>query len=350
VECRFALDKMLADSSLSVPARIDQIGLSMNIAALLRALCVGAGIVLGAQPAAAQTYPSKPVTIVVSFAAGGFVDTIARLVGQKLTQRFGQPFIIENRPGAAGNIAHRFVAKATPDGYTLLATSTAIAINETLYKTPGYHGADFTPVAIFASTPEILANNVKGPATLAEVVAQSKVQPTNFGTAGTGSASYIVTEYFFKQKAKIQATHVPFQGGAPLLNAILSNHIDLAATALAGGFVPHITSGALHGLAVASEKRFPLLPSVPTYSELGYPGFTALSWAGLFAPANAPHEIVEKLNAAIEEIMKEPEIVARITPVGYEPLYGSPAEAAALYRNDIAKWREMVEVVGLRIE
>jgi tripartite-type tricarboxylate transporter receptor subunit TctC len=327
-----------------------KIGFSMTLAALLRALTIGIGIIIGIQPAAAQSYPSRAITIVVSFAAGGFVDTIARLIGQKLSQRFGQPVVIENRPGAAGNIAHRFVAKAAPDGYTLLATSTAIAINETLYKTPGYHGTDFATVAIVASTPEILANNGKRAATLTEIVERSKTQPTNFGTAGTGSASYIVTEYFFKEKAKTQATHVPYQGGAPMLNAILAGHIDLAATALAGGFVPHITSGALRGLAVASEKRFPLLPDVPTYAELGYPGFTALSWAGILAPANVPADIVEKLNTAIEDVMKDPEIVARITPVGYEPLYGTPAEAAMLYRNDIAKWREMIDAIGLRIE
>jgi tripartite-type tricarboxylate transporter receptor subunit TctC len=179
--------------------------------------------------AQAQTYPARTITIVVSFAAGGFVDTVARVVGQKLSQRLGQTVVIENKPGAAGNIAHRFVAGAAPDGYTLLATSTAIAVNETLYRNRGYKADDFSTVAIVATTPEVLVNNAAGPTTLKEIVERSRTTPTNFGTAGAGSASYIVAEYFFKELGKGQATHIPFQGGAPLLNAALSNHIELKA-------------------------------------------------------------------------------------------------------------------------
>jgi tripartite-type tricarboxylate transporter receptor subunit TctC len=322
-------------------------------AALLRkaALVCSILIALGAfQSVYAQTYPSHVIKIVVSFSAGGFVDTVARIVGQKLSQRLGQPVVIENRPGAAGNIAHRFVAGAPADGYTILATSTALAINETLYSNRGYLGTDFTTVAIVATTPEILVNNAAGPSSLKEVVAKAKINPTNFGTAGAGSASYIVIEYFFKELAKAQATHIPYQGGAPLLNATISNHIELAGAAMAGGFVPHIHSGALRGLAIASDKRAAVVPNVPTYAELGYPGFTALSWAGFFAPINTPTAIITQLNQAIEEIMRDPDIVSKITPAGYEPIYGSTAEADAMYRKDIEKWRRMIDAIGLRIE
>jgi tripartite-type tricarboxylate transporter receptor subunit TctC len=307
---------------------------------------------LGLQPkqSYAQAYPSQRITLVVSFSAGGFVDTIARAIGQKLSQRFGQPVIIENRSGAAGNIAHRLVANAKPDGYTLLAASSAVAINESLYKSAGYHGSDFAPVALVASTPLMLINNARGPGTLKDVLAKLRTEPTNFGTAGVGTPAYIVTEYFLKTMAKVEATHVPFQGGTPLLNAILSNHIDLAAIALAGGFLPHIKSGSLRGLVVAGEKRFPLLPEIPTYAELGYDEIAAQSWAGIFAPANTPADIVEKLNASIQEIMKDPEIISHIVPIGYEPMYGTQSDAAKVFRKDIAQWKEMIDAIGLRIE
>ncbi len=326
----------------------------MNAAAARRckmALVFGVLLAFGEfHSAQAQTYPTHAIKFVVSFSAGGFVDTVARIVGQKLSQRLGQPVVIENKPGAAGNIAHRFVSGAAPDGYTILATSTALAINETLYPTRGYVGTDFSPVAIVATTPEILVGNATGPASLKEVVANAKTNPTNFGTAGAGSASFIVIEYFFKELAKAQATHIPFQGGAPLLNAILGKHIELAGAAMAGGFVPQVQSGALRGLAIASDKRVAVVPDVPTYAELGYPDFTAVSWAGFFAPTGTPPAIMAMLNHEIEEIMKDPEIVSKITPAGYDPIYGTTAEADALFRKDITKWRQMIEAIGLRVE
>lgn len=318
-----------------------------------RAVCVVACLVFATMPkqAVAQDYPSRPLTIVVSFAAGGFVDTIARLVGQKLSERLGHPVVIENRPGAGGNLAHRFAANAAGDGYTLLATSTAIAVNESLYKNRGYRASDFSTIAIVASTPEVLVSNAAGgPKTLREVLELSKQRPVTFGTAGVGSASYILTEYFFKEVAKGQATHIPFPGGTPTLNAIVGNQIDLAAAAVGGAFAQQIQAGTLRGLAVASEKRSSILPDMPTYGESGYPGVIGLSWVGFFAPAKTPSAIVAKLNVAIQEIMKEPSVLSKITPVGYEPMYGNPSEADAVFKGDIERWRKMVDSVGLRID
>ena len=308
------------------------------------------GFVLGPVTGHAQTYPSKPIKIIVSFAAGGFVDTVSRLVGQQLSQQLGQPVVIENRSGAAGNIAHRVVARSDADGYTILATSTALAINESLYPNRGYSGSEFSAISIVANSPEVLVAPANGASSLDEVVQKSRQTYVNFGTAGAGSASYIVTEYFFKALAKGQGTHVPFQGGAPLLNTVLGNHIELAAAAMAGGFVQHIQSGALRGLAIASETRAPIVPNVPTYIELGYADFSALSWAGFFVPAKTPIEVITRLNHLITDIMKDPEIVAKLVPGGYLPMYNSVAEADTIFQNDIAKWNRMIRAINLSVE
>ena len=311
---------------------------------------IALGLLAAPLQAHAQAYPSKQITIIVSFAAGGFVDTVSRIVGQRLSQQLGQPVVIENRPGAAGNIAHRAVARAAADGYTILATSTALAINESLYSNRGYEGSDFSAISIVANSPEVLVAPRNGFASLKDVVQKSKSAPVNFGTAGAGSASYIVTEYFFRALAKGQATHVPFQGGAPLLNAVLGSHIELAGAAMAGGFVSHIQSGSLRGLAVASEQRVPVVPNVPTYIELGYKDFSALSWAGFFVPNKTPADIVNRLNQLITETMKDPEVVAKITPGGFLPMYNTAKEADALFQKDVQNWSRMIKAIDLRAE
>ncbi len=311
---------------------------------------IALGLLAAPLQAHAQAYPSKQITSIVSFAAGGFVDTVSRIVGQRLSQQLGQPVVIENRPGAAGNIAHRAVARAAADGYTILATSTALAINESLYSNRGYEGSDFSAISIVANSPEVLVAPPNGFASLKDVVQKSKSAPVNFGTAGAGSASYIVTEYFFRALAKGQATHVPFQGGAPLLNAVLGSHIELAGAAMAGGFVSHIQSGSLRGLAVASEQRVPVVPNVPTYIELGYKDFSALSWAGFFVPNKTPADIVNRLNQLITETMKDPEVVAKITPGGFLPMYNTAKEADALFQKDVQNWSRMIKAIDLRAE
>jgi tripartite-type tricarboxylate transporter receptor subunit TctC len=314
-------------------------------AGLATALALSLGPV---QSVHAQQFPSKNITIVVGFAPGGFIDTIARLVGQKLSERLGQPVVVENRAGAGGNLAHRIVAAAVPDGHTVLAATTSIAINETLYKNRGYTAGDFVTLAISASTAEIIVSHPDGAKTLQDMLAGAKTRPVNYGTAGAGSASYIVTEYFFRNLAKVPAQHVPFQGGGPLVNAALAHHVDLAAAAMAGGFVPHVQAGSLRGLAIARDKRMAVVADVPTYAEAGYP-LSASSWAGFFAPARTPPDAVAKLNAAMDDIMKEPDVLAKLLPIGFEPIYGSPAQADAMFRSEIEKWRQMVEAIGLQI-
>jgi tripartite-type tricarboxylate transporter receptor subunit TctC len=205
----------------------------------------------------------------------------------------------------------------------LLVTTTALAINETLRMNKGFSSNDFKTIAIVASSPEALVTGNGNPASnLSDVVKAAKGKSVNFGTAGVGSGSHIAAEYFFKEIAKISAVHVPFQGGAPAINAAIGNQIDLMATTLGGGAAAQVGSGKLKGLAVAGAKRSPVVPNVPTFAEAGYPGFEAASWVGVFAPASTSAEIVAKLNATIEEVMKDPKLREKLASIGFDPISG----------------------------
>lgn len=312
-------------------------------------MAVLAGL-LGTDHVHAQSYPARDITFVVAFAPGGVADTLARLVGQGLSAKLGRNVVVENRGGAGGNIAAAAVARAAPDGYTLLVTTTALAINETLRANKGFATKDFKTIAIVASSPEALVTGTGNPANnLADVMKAAKGKSINFATAGVGSGSHIAAEYFFKEIAKISAVHVPFQGGAPAINATIGNQVDLMATTLGGGAAAQITSGKLKGLGVASAKRAAVVPNVPTYAEAGYPVFEAASWVGLFAPAGTNPEVVSKLNATVEEVMKDPALLQKLTSIGFDPIHGSQAQAESYFRAEVAKWGKMVQTLGLSI-
>ena len=307
-------------------------------------------LVLAGGPANAQPYPASRITFVVAFAAGGVADTLARLVGNGVEKRLGQSVVVENRGGAGGNIAAAAVAHAAPDGYTVLVTTTALAINETLRKNKGFTAADFKTVAIGASSPEALIVNPANPANnLADFVKAAKTKSINFGSAGVGSGSHIQAEYFFKEIAKIDAVHVPFQGGAPATNAIVGNQIDLLATTLGGGAAAQIAGGKLKGLGIASERRAAVTPDVPTFAEAGYPGYFAASWVGFFAPAKTDPQIVAKLNAAIDDVINDPAVQQRLKSLGFDPITGPPAKAESYFRAEVEKWGTMVQTLGLSI-
>lgn len=315
------------------------------------ALVVMSLLTLFAGRANAQTYPSNKITLIVAFAPGGVADTLARLVGQSLSERLHQNVVVENRGGAGGNIAAGAVAHAAPDGYTLLATTTALAINETLRETKPFSAADFKTVAIVASSPEALVTSPSNPANnLADFVKAAKGKTINFGSAGVGSGSHIEAEYFFKKIAKIEATHVPFQGGAPAINATLGSQIDLLATTLGGGAAAQIAAGKLKGLGVASDKRVAVTPGVPTFAESGFPGFFAASWVGFFAPAKTDAQIVATLNAAINDTIKSADVQKKLADIGFDPIIGSPAQADAMFKAEVGKWGEMVKALNLSIK
>jgi tripartite-type tricarboxylate transporter receptor subunit TctC len=306
---------------------------------------------LGARAASAQPYPARDITFIVAFAPGGVADTLARFVGKGLGERLGRTVVVENRGGAGGNIAAAAVARAAPDGYTLLVTTTAVAINETLRPNKGFAASDLKPIAIVASSPEALVTGTNNPAgNLADFVKAAKGKNITFGSAGVGSGSHIAAEYFFKEIAKISATHVPFQGGAPAITATIGNQIDLLATTLGGGAAAQIASGKLKGLGVASAKRAAVTPNVPTYAEAGYPNFEAASWVGVFAPAGTSPVITAKLNATIEEVMKDPALRQKLTSIGFDPLEGSQAQAESDFKTEVEKWGKMVKTLGLEIK
>jgi tripartite-type tricarboxylate transporter receptor subunit TctC len=319
----------------------------------MRLMKFAAGLVMSAVvlvgPAQAQTYPARDITFLVAFAPGGVADTVARFVAQGVSAKLGRNVIVDNRGGAGGNLAAAAVARAAPDGYTLLVTTTALAINETLTPNKGFAATDLKSIAVVASSPECLATAVDNPAkNLAEFLKAAQGKNINFGTAGVGSGSHIAAEYFLKVHAKISAVHVPFKGGAPAMNAVMGNQIELLATTLGGGPASQIAGGKLKGLGVASAKRVAAVPDVPTYAEAGYP-FEASSWVGVFAPANTDAQIVNVLNAAIEDVMKDPALQQKLTAIGFEPLSGSQTQADAMFKAEVVKWGTMVTALKLSI-
>ena len=309
------------------------------------------GLMAAACPASAQTYPTQRITFIVAFAPGGVADTIARLVGRGVEKRLGQSVVIENRGGAGGNIAAAAVAQAQPDGYTVLVTTTALAINETLRKSAGFSAKDFRTVAISASSPEAFLVNPSNRAnTIADLVDAARRASLNFGSAGVGSGSHIAAEYFFKEIAKVNVVHVPFQGGAPATNAILGNQIDLLATTYGGGGAAQVAAGKLKAIGLMSESRVAVTPNVPTFAEAGYPGFYAASWVGFFVPGKTDPQVLAKLNGAIDETMKDAAVQERLNALGFDPLTGTADQADAYFQAEVVKWGTMVSALKLEIK
>ncbi|MGH8633665.1 MAG: tripartite tricarboxylate transporter substrate binding protein [Burkholderiales bacterium] len=307
--------------------------------------CVVASLSLAAW---GQTYPTKPVRVVVAFAVGGFADGVARLVGQKLSERLGQPVVIDNRGGAGGNIAARLVAAAPSDGYTLLVNTAAMAINASLYRNPGFDiSRDFVPVALIGSTPGLFAVHASNPAgSLQELIRSAKGKNLTYATAGVGSSSHLAGDYLLRSLAGLNATHVPFQGGGPATAAALANQIDVLSLSMPP-VVPHIKSGRLKGLAISSLTRVAALPDVPTVTEAGFPGFEERSWVGYFAPAKTPAAIVKKLNGEINPILGLADVRARLDAMGLETKPGSPEAFAAYLKSEVAKWAKIVKTTGI---
>jgi tripartite-type tricarboxylate transporter receptor subunit TctC len=323
--------------------------------ALVFALAISCaqGPILG--QAQAQALPSGKITMIVAFAPGGVADTLARLISQGLGERLHQTIVVENRGGAGGNIAASYVARSTPDGTTILATTTALAINETLFANKDYAARDFKTIAIAASSPEALVTGPNSPVggltdLIKSVQGKGGDNKINLAIPGVGTGSDIQAEYFFKFLAKVPVQPIPFQGGAPAINATIGNQVDLMATTLGGGAAAQINGGKLRGLALAADKRAAVTPNIPTYAELGYRGFTAASWVGFFAPAKTDPKILAALNAAINDIVKTPAVATKLTDMGFDPITGSQADADALFAAEVQKWGGMVKALGLSIK
>ena len=313
--------------------------------ALTVMLAVGA---MAASPVAAQDYPNRKLTFMVGFAPGGGIDTIARVIAQGLTEQFGYQIVIENRPGAASNIAARAVASATPDGYTLLVTGNSLAINQTYYKNPGYSTDELAPIAFVARDSMALAVNASNPArTLAEFVERSKGKLFSFGFGG--SSARIGSEYVFKVLLKTQAVGVPFQSGAPAMNALLGDHVDIIAGPIAEIY-PQAQQGKMRALVVTGTQRSRAFPDIPTLIESGLPGIDISGWNGFLAPAKIAPEIAAKLNADMNAVVRNPAVDQRMRQLGYEPHTVEIADAPAFFKASIDAWAGMIKLTGISAE
>ena len=292
-------------------------------------------------------FPHQRITFVVGFAAGGFADTVGRWVAARLGERTGQAVIVQNMEGGGGIRAARRVAMSQPDGYTVLVTTTSLAISETLVPDRGYTAAALEAVALPVSAPESLSASIKSPIkTFSQLVAAAKSGTVYMGSAGIGSGSHIAGEYFFKMLAKAPVKHIPFPGGNPAMMGLLTGDVTvLAATATA--LVRNVNNGDVTGLGIAATERTLMLPSVPTFAEAGYPGLSAASWTGFFAPAGTPEAVLAKLNSEINAILQEPQIAKRIETAGLQTIIRSRLETAAMFRADVANWSTMVQAVGV---
>ncbi|TFY97699.1 Bug family tripartite tricarboxylate transporter substrate binding protein [Ramlibacter humi] len=301
----------------------------------------------------AQDYPAKPVTVVVSFSAGGNNDIRARQLGQEVSKLIGQSIIVDNKPGASGNIGHDFVARAAADGYTLgIGAMGPLAVNPSIYPKMNFDPQkDFTPIVLIEKAPLVLVTRVDKPyKSLADVIAAAKAKPgsLSIGNAGTGGAHHLSAE-LFKQQAGVFALSVPYKGGGPASNALLSGEVDMMFEQTYAA-LPSIQAGKTRPLAVTSEKRLPSLPGVPTMAELGYPKATVSNWLGLVGPKGMSPATVKKLNEAFNKVLAMPDIKAKIAGPGNEIGGGTPEEFAAFIAAENRKWADVVKTAHIRME
>lgn len=315
------------------------------------AIAVAGAALLFCAPAMAQKFPSKPVRIVVGFGAGGGTDLAARAIGQKLTDAFGSSFIVDNRPGAAGNLAGDIVAKANPDGYTMLMANSTIAIPSLSAKLPFDVRKDFMPLSLVALGPSVLVvhpglqvKDVKGLVALAK----AKPRQLSFGSGGVGNVTHLAMELLMSS-ASIDMAHIPYKGGAPSVVGLVSGEVQLLFTSIPTA-LPQINAGKMRALGVSISKRSVALPNVPTIAESGLPGYYAASWYGLMLPAGVPRPVVDALSKEIVAAMEVPAIRDGMLKQGFEPVGNTPAEFAKFIREEIPRWEKVVKNAGIRPE
>lgn len=318
------------------------------------ALIASLGAALLAPPAQAQGYPHKPITIVVAYPAGGDTDAMARLYADKLQSRLGQPVIVDNRPGASGIIGSAYVAKAPSDGYTLLLAPSTFSIAQLVLKTSPGTGYDvtggFTPIIQTSSLPLFLATaGNTGIKTVKDLVAQAKTSKSmTYASPGSGSPMQILGEMFNKG-AGINIAHVPYRGVAPAVNDVLGGHVPVTFMTL-GPLAPHLPTGKVNLLAVADSQRSPLAPQVPTLAELGYKDLELTAWQGLFGPKGLPADVVKTLNGHLNEILKMPDVAAKMATFGALPLGGEPARLEKVNAGDLARFGKLIKDFGIQAD
>ena len=309
----------------------------------------------GALPtvALAQNYPVKPVTIVVPFAPGGTTDILARIVGQGMQTELGQPFVVDNRAGAGGNIGASLAAKAAGDGYTLfMGTVGTHAINQALYKKLPYDPAkDFAPISRVATVPNLLVAHPSQPyKTVKELIAYAKANPgkVTFGSPGSGASPHVSGE-LFKSMTGTDLLHVPYKGSAPAMTDLLGGQINIMFDNMPSA-IQHVRSGKLRPIAVTTAKRSPELPDIPTIAEAGVPGYEAMSWFGMFAPAATPKPVLDKLNAALVKVLNQADVKKKIAEQGGDVVAETPEQFAAFIKSETAKWGKVVKESGATVD
>jgi tripartite-type tricarboxylate transporter receptor subunit TctC len=317
----------------------------MRLPAAVLAACAACTVPL----AGAQTYPQKPVRIIVPFAAGGNTDITARAIAERLNPIMKQQFIVDNRPGAMTNIGSEAVARAAPDGYTLLMGGASNAINMSVQaKLPYDTLRDFEPIILCVQGANVLSVHPSIPAkNLKELIALARKQPgkLNFASSGVGSSNHMAGE-LFKVMAGVDIAHIPYKGNVPALADTVGGHVDMIFSGVPS-LLPHINSGRLRAIAIGSLKRFPALPNVPTFDESGLKGYEATTWFGMMAPAKTPREVVLRLNSEIDKILKSPDLRERFLNDGLEPMGGSPEAFAKFIRAEIDKYAKVVKFAGI---
>ena len=320
---------------------------------MFRMLALAAALAAVPGAAHAQAWPSKPITYVVPFPPGGTTDILARIIGQKLGAALGTTIVVENKPGAGGNVGSEFVAKAAPDGYTIMGgTISSHAINVSLYpKLPYDPVTSFAPITLIGTNPNILVVNAASPfKSVQEITAELKAKPgsLSYASAGNGTSQHLSAE-LYKFMAGVDMVHIPYKGSGPAIQDVIGGQVPMMFdTSVVAG--PHIESGRLRALAVTSSKRAAAFPNVPTMAESGVPGYDVVSWQAVFAPAGTPKPIVDRLYAEISRILKEPDTQERLAKLGLDPSGMPPAELAAFQKSEIEKWAKVIKAANIKID
>ena len=315
--------------------------------------CAGVAFAMLSSLAAAQSWPNKPIRYIVPFAAGGTTDILARTIGEKLTVALGQPVIVENKPGAGGGVGAAEVAKAPPDGYTIMGgTISTHAINASLYTSLPYDPVkDFVAITLIARVPNMLVVNNDIPAkNVAELIKLMKANPGkwNFASAGNGTSQHLSGE-LFKGMAGVEMQHIPYKGSPPALTDVMGGQVSMTFDNITTAWTL-AKAGKLKALAVTTAKRSPIAPDVPTLAESGLPGYEIGSWQGVFGPAGIPPEIVKRLNTEIVKIINAPDVQKKLVELGAEPVANSPEEFAAFVKTEVVKWGDVVKKSGAKVD
>jgi tripartite-type tricarboxylate transporter receptor subunit TctC len=299
----------------------------------------------------AQTYPARPVRMVVGFPPGGGTDILARLLAPKLSEVLGQQFVVENKPGATTNIASDHVAKSAPDGHTLLFTTSSLAINASLYRNLTYDALrDFAPVSVFAESPNLLVAHSSAGASVKELLAQARAKPgaMNYSSAGAGTSQHLAGE-LFKARTGVSIAHIPYKGTAASLTAVIAGEVHFT-FANVPAILGHVRNGRIRALAVLAPKRSDLMPEVPTMQEAGVSDVIVPVWYALLAPAATPREIVRALNEATVRAARAPEVKQKLVDQGADPVGNTPEEFSKLLREEVARWAEVVKISGAKAD